>query len=135
MALSVHGIGMYMTMAYMHMFSLLIQIDCGWTGGSLLVSMVRISASVLVMILGSVLGMLVGIHHGMVATGEAIGVVTGVAIGDMDGTVTTLLMDGVVPTMALDTITITDVPKPDILSVAAASLPTAEIRDSVPVER
>ena len=97
--------------------------------------MVRISASVLVMILGSVLGMLVGIHHGMVATGEAIGVVTGVAIGAV---IMTAIMDIIMAgadLMDLDIIIMTDVVNfMAVLIEAVIHLPVTEVTTDLHIE-
>lgn len=130
MELSVLGIGMCMTMAYMRTFSLLTRIDCGWTGGSLRDSMALTSDSVSDgMIHGLVLGIAVGIHLGMVdimaVIGAATGVVTGVAITMATGDITT---DGAATIMVRVTIITTDVENcMDVLIATVMSQQVTEV--------
>ena len=91
-----HGIGMFMTMVCMLIFSQHIPTVCGGTGDGRTVSTVRDGAldgdGIL---LGTRHGIMVdGILHGMPAIGVATGEVTGVATGDLDGITTILIMDG-----------------------------------------
>ena len=91
-----HGIGMFMTMVCMLIFSQHIPTVCGGTGDGRTVSTVRDGAldgdGIL---LGTRHGIMVdGILHGMPAIGVATGEVTGVATGDLDGIITILIMDG-----------------------------------------
>ena len=97
MELSLHGIGMFMTMVCTPISSLHTPTVCGGTGDGHTVSMVPDGDSVLDGTLhGTLLGIMVaGIHHGM----PVIGADTGEVTGDRAGIITiiiTLIMDGTV---------------------------------------
>lgn len=93
MGFILHGNGMYMMMACMHMFSLLTVTACGGTGAGHLVFMAQDGDSVLD-------GIRLGIRHGITADGillgtQVIGAVTGVDTGDRDGITIIHTTDGI----------------------------------------
>ena len=100
MELSLHGIGMFMTMVCTPISSLHTPTVCGGTGDGHTVSMVPDGDSVLDGTLhgthhGIPLGTLLGITaDGTLLGTQVIGAVTGVATGDRDGITIIHIMDG-----------------------------------------
>lgn len=129
MVLSLHGTGMFMTMACMLISSLHIPIVCGGTGDGHTVSMVQDGDLALDGILhGTLLGIMAdGIHHGM----QVIGVATGVVTGDLDGIITIIIhiMDGTADGIAQDILTTDQAGTSHITEVVLLSVQDRHIPD------